>query len=441
MGQESNHSMQSESYLDDTFVHAAIGLAYLNLDGQFLRANKALLEHLGYPLKNLRALKIEEIIHPSDLNQVKQDMDKLVNTPAVNTSSDIRFFDHMGNAKWSRCMLSAINSKQDKALYLVAAIEDISQERQSISKQIINRKLFETIAEKVPTAVWLSRVDLKSMHYVNQEFLDLWQIKHEQVTSLAKKNLLERVHPDDRNRVAALLRGENMDNDDWQQSFRLQRNDGSIIYIESRGTLLRDDDGEPIYLLGTHIDITEQVEYTSRLENLNQELQHAYTEVSRLNQFDTLTGCYNRAAIHEQMNHAKYQYNRYEIPSTVVFIDLNRFKQVNDDYGHHAGDLVLKNFAKYMQEQIRQTDMLGRIGGDEFLLLLPGANRYNAEQFIKKLDLKFNTEISSELTLTTHYAVGLSELNFNMPTIDAWIDQADTAMYAQKSDLYAKTRA
>ena len=112
---------------------------------------------------------------------------------------------------------------------------------------------------------------------------------------------------------------------------------------------------------------------------------------------------------------------------------LNRFKEVNDVHGHLAGDLVLKNFVKHMQKRIRQTDILGRMGGDEFLLLFPGTSKYKAEQFLKKEKQEFKTKINDKQSLMLSYSVGIAELDFTMKSIDEWVDAADKLMYKEKA--------
>ena len=88
-----------------------------------------------------------------------------------------------------------------------------------------------------------------------------------------------------------------------------------------------------------------------------------------------------------------------------------------------------------MQKRLRQTDVLGRMGGDEFLLLFPGTTKYNAEQFLKKEKKEFTTKINDGQTLLLSYSVGIAELNFNMNTIDEWVDVADKLMYKEKALL------
>lgn len=430
---ETVDEIDASEFADSLFEHVAIGLAYINLNGRFLMTNKYLQKSLGYTAQVFKTLLLDEIVHPQDLVKLRACIQEIIEQTKNHQFLEIRCFDSIGNTKWMRVNLSCMLNTEQKPLYLIAAFEHFDINHDLSVDQAFNRKLFETIAENVPTTVWLASFDLKTIHYVNQAFLETWGVTQEQISTGKANDLLKRIHPDDIDSVRERIKSGSNESDTWEQSFRILNNDGSIRFIEDNGTVLRNDDGKAIYLLGTHRDVTERVQYTAQLETLNQELQSAYDEVTRINQFDTLTGCYNRKAILENISNAHYQFTRYEIPCTIIYIDLDQFKEVNDEYGHHAGDQVLKSFVLHMQKRIRQSDMLGRMGGDEFLLIFPGATKYNAQQFLKKQAQSFTAHLDKDLKLLMRYSVGVSEIDFKMESIDEWIDDADRLMYQQKN--------
>jgi diguanylate cyclase (GGDEF)-like protein len=102
----------------------------------------------------------------------------------------------------------------------------------------------------------------------------------------------------------------------------------------------------------------------TRMKEMQQELSYQA-------QHDSLTGVYNRRFILEHLRHGIYECGRYGIAYSAVLIDIDHFKNVNDAHGHAAGDMVLKGFVSRLQSCLRNTDMLGRWGGEEFLVLLP----------------------------------------------------------------------
>ena len=421
-----------ERHNTGAFKYAAIGLAYLDFNGRFLLSNPTLQDLLGYSEESFKTLLLNEILHPNEVNDINNSIKGLESADINKALHQVRCFDKNGSHCWVRLNLSCMPDSNGKAEYIIAVIEDISEQVQGIDNPSMNRQLFEAIAESIPTTVWLSDVDGKKMYFVNQAFLDTWHISKAEAYQNDASELLKFVHPDDLDSVRHVI-SELKKDDRWKHHFRIITPEKKTRYLDTNGIVLRDSNGKATYLLGTHQDVTESVMHAKKLENLNQQLQDSYEEVTRLNQFDPLTLCFNRTAALVYISDAYYQFTRYEIPSSVIFIDLNKFKEVNDKYGHHAGDLVLKEFVKHMQERIRQTDTIGRLGGDEFILLFPGTNATNSELFLQKQAQEFTTQINDELKITLSYSAGVAECDFSFNTLEEWIDAADKKMYQQKS--------
>lgn len=137
--------------------------------------------------------------------------------------------------------------------------------------------------------------------------------------------------------------------------FRLRRRDGKIIWCSESSRLVRGGDG-PDFVEGVLEDITKR-------KNTELELKRLATE-------DSLTGVANRHRFFDRLEHALALAKRYEKTMAVLFVDLNNFKQVNDTYGHRAGDELLCMVAGRLQQRTRESDTLARLGGDEFGILL-----------------------------------------------------------------------
>ena len=168
----------------------------------------------------------------------------------------------------------------------------------------------------------------------------------------------ELTHTDDRaSDVAAawrILRGEL---DCWQTEKRFVRPDGSVVWAIANLTYLRDDDRRPLCWVGVFQDITER----KRLEEeLRREADH-----------DPLTGLVNVRRLREELTRALRVARQDGTPGALLVVDLDGFKAVNDTHGHRAGDEVLVGVARAMRARLRATDVLARVGGDEFAVLLP----------------------------------------------------------------------
>lgn len=120
--------------------------------------------------------------------------------------------------------------------------------------------------------------------------------------------------------------------------------------------------------LGMHLMVFEDMTY--ELRGANRRLEAAQSELRQLVITDALTGCYNRRFFHEIVGHEVQRHRRYGSPLSVLFVDVDRFKAVNDSLGHEAGDRLLQLVAAFLLKNIREADYVFRWGGDEFLALL-----------------------------------------------------------------------
>ena len=152
---------------------------------------------------------------------------------------------------------------------------------------------------------------------------------------------------------------------------------------------------------------------------------------SRLAREDALTLLPNRREFHERGRQAFAQARRQNEPITAVFIDLDRFKEVNDAKGHQVGDLLLKSVAAAMRDQVRISDITCRLGGDEFALLLPGMNSGAAQVYVEQLQKRLLTAMKQNAWPVT-FSIGVASYQVAPKDFDDLLKQADTLMYEVK---------
>ncbi len=131
-------------------------------------------------------------------------------------------------------------------------------------------------------------------------------------------------------------------------------------------------------------ELEARVKALLRIKALQEELARANDELRRMSQTDGLTGVDNRRHIEERLTEAFEHAARLNEPLAVVMTDVDHFKSVNDTYGHQAGDAVLRQVAEVLRETAREIDRVGRYGGEEFLVLLPGANVEDARHYAER---------------------------------------------------------
>jgi diguanylate cyclase len=150
---------------------------------------------------------------------------------------------------------------------------------------------------------------------------------------------------------------------------------------------------------------------------------------------DSLTQAYNRRAIQYLMEKEIARSGRANLPISILMIDVDRFKSINDTHGHAAGDVVLKYVAKTAAGQLRDQDLIGRYGGDEFLVVLPDTTELEALKIAERMRSKIEqTEIViGKRSVTTTLSIGVAELDRNAPDQQELIRRADAAMYESKN--------
>ena len=157
-------------------------------------------------------------------------------------------------------------------------------------------------------------------------------------------------------------------------------------------------------------------------------------EMTHLALTDPLTGLANRRHMIEQLGREFQRARRYRRPLSLVYIDLDGFKAINDRFGHMFGDEVLKNTALAMQAVLRSTDLLARIGGDEFAVLLPETNMDGAKGVVSKLWKALEAfNINPPASLSLSFCAGIARLREDDESVDDLLARADEAMYGAKA--------
>lgn len=182
--------------------------------------------------------------------------------------------------------------------------------------------------------------------------------------------------------------------------------------------------------LGMHLLVFEDM--TAELRRTNRDLARANEEVRRLAITDSLTGCYNRLFFDQIERRELQRHLRYGSPLTVMFVDVNRFKKLNDTLGHETGDAVLRQIGAMLRRQVRSSDYVIRWGGDEFMLLLT-CTLAQAHQKAAELKAAFATDpVTGNLPGGVGLSIGAAEVETDTITLGEAIHLADERMYRDK---------
>lgn len=234
---------------------------------------------------------------------------------------------------------------------------------------------------------------------------------------------ISRLHPNDRERVLATLH-EHLEGKSFCYSceFRIRGKRGRWIWVHSRGVLVeRSRDGEPWRMTGLMADITQRKEMDERMWHLAN--------------FDALTGLPNRRLFRDRLAHEVANAQRRNSTFALLFIDLDRFKQVNDFFGHDAGDALLYQASLRIRQCVRDSDTVARLGGDEFTIIFSDLyNTDHIERLVQKLldILAVPFSMGSEKAFLTA-SIGIAVYPHDASSAEELIRKADQAMYAAKN--------
>ena len=308
-----------------------------------------------------------------------------------------------------------LRGTQGKPSRSIGTVSDISGRRQIEEALRISEKRYRTLFERNLAGVYRSTLDGRILD-CNESFARIfgYTSREEMLQQTAWDMYLKR--EDREAAVAKLLERQYLTN----YEICLKRKDGSSVWVLESENLIEGLDGRLSIIEGTAIDITER--------------KRAEEQVKHLAFHDPLTNLPNRLLFNDRLTLAVAQAHRHNQKLAVLFLDLDRFKVINDSLGHSVGDELLRQVAERIQEHVREGDTVARLGGDEFTLLVPGIS---AEEDAAKIARKICDAVHDpfwidgrELFVTT--SLGVSVYPSDGHDAETLVRNADSAMYRAK---------
>ena len=406
----------------DTFDKAAVGLAHVSTQWRLLRINTRLCEILGYTTDELRALTLQEITHPDDQGCDLDEFQHLLDGDIACYSVEKRFIHKQAHSVWTQVTASLIRTPAGEPDCLIAVVEDISG-RKTREHRLHERELQNSImAENMPGG--LARLDA-GLHFGFANHA-LEEAFNRPASDIIGRHASELYPPA---ALPALL--QNAERALQGELVRYQTvypcPGGEIQHIQVTLAPQRTADGGIDGLIMVVDDVSELVHTQNALHDSVAQLRH-------LAQHDTLTGLPNRALFQETLKNALAAARRNNLRLALVFMDLDEFKPVNDQLGHHSGDLVLQEAARRMRSAVRASDTVARIVGDEFVLLLPAIeNAMDATAVALKVrELVAEPMQVQGRRVRISSSSGIAVFPDHADNVDELMSHADTAMYQAK---------
>lgn len=233
------------------------------------------------------------------------------------------------------------------------------------------------------------------------------------------------VVPEENRAVLSALHEQFMqgnENQERRQEWDVVVKSGERRTVIAEAARIEADDGEPRKVTFI-IDITQRKQLEERLKQANERLEH-------LAHHDELTELLNRRAGLQRLDEEIKRFKRYGTPLSIAMYDLDDFKAFNDTYGHSAGDSVLQQITTLVSEMLRDTDLHIRLGGEEFLIIMPGVNAEEAYQGMERVRKSVAQQSFTEHQLSVTLSSGIA--SYAEGSGSRLLDHADKAMYQAK---------
>ncbi|HJQ29220.1 MAG TPA: EAL domain-containing protein, partial [Rubrobacter sp.] len=340
-----------------TLVEQIPAVTYIDqADGSFesVYTSPQIEEMLGYTQEEWRTNKLwEKCLHPDDRQRVLAADDRL-EIEGEPFSEEYRLLAKDGSVVWVREEAVLIRDDEGEPLYWQGIILDITGRKEAEEELRKSRANLAEAQRMAHLGSWDWDLRTGEIDWSDETFRIYGFEPKSFVPSFER--LLEVVHPQDRKVLRQAVEGALRDHRPYDFEHRIVKPDGEVRLVHRQAEVMRDESGEPIRLVGTVHDITER-------KALEEQLQHQALH-------DPLTGLPNRSLFADRLRQARARARRRQGQVSVLFMDLDNFKVINDSLGHKAGDRLLVAVSKRMQSVLRPEDTVARLGGDEFIFLL-----------------------------------------------------------------------
>jgi diguanylate cyclase (GGDEF)-like protein/PAS domain S-box-containing protein len=406
---------ESEAHFRMLATHAGDVVAQLTADGRLSWISPSVESMLHRRSTDLLGRSVTELVHPNDRSDLSKELTRLAwgdSTPALT----IRVETGEGRHRWVEATLHPVGTAVGTGRTMVLRLRDVDAQVRAFRDLSRSERRFRMAMQSAPIGMMLE--DLTG-HLVETNPA-LSALLGQEREWLRARRVTDLVHPQDEETLAEMhdevFSGRA---DSVGRELRLLRADHSTVWVDFALAIVRDENWEPLSLVGQVLDITEA--------------RQARTALEHLADHDSLTGTRNRRSFHATLARTLRASADSGHRVCVLYADLDGLKRINDDFGHAAGDALISAVARRFSRVLRSTDILGRIGGDEFAAVLSPVSDPS-----EALDLaeRVLTEVGQPVGIDDHTVVpslsmGLacSELEDEPETI---LRRADAALYRAK---------
>jgi diguanylate cyclase (GGDEF)-like protein/PAS domain S-box-containing protein len=370
-----------------------------------------------------------ELLHPDDLDRIVAASERSDAT-GEPFHEQYRAIHRDGHEVWIREDATLIRDGEGASRFWLGLMLDVTRSVRTERALIEAEEKYGSLVEQIPAIVYVDAADdWMTTTYVSPQIEELLGITPQEYMDdpdLWNKHL----HPQDREEALATYQRGRDRGQPFTFEYRLIARDGRVVWFRDSAIVLHDEDGRPACIQGVMLDVTDR--------------KQAEEQIAFLAYHDKLTGLPNRLLFDELLDLSLARARRHELGVAVVSVDIDNFKLVNDSLGHDAGDELIGKLAERLAEATRETDLVARPGGDEFLVLLtdlerttPGAGDDAALVVAESVAARIQSALrrpfevtGTELYVTASLGISLFPDHGDDPL--TLLKHADNAMYLSK---------
>lgn len=401
----------------EALVHEASDIIVVaDTEGRLTYVSPAFERILGSSAGEFRFRSAAEMMHPDDLTNMRGRAPEIRGSDRHGMKAEIRLQHADGSWRWFEAKVSN-HLENPKVRGIVGNLHDITERKRAEEALRDAHERFRSAFENAPIGMIMADLD-GGITRANPAF---GRILGRDAVDVCGQNIDSFTHPDDRE----LSKDEadrlvSSDSDGYRLEKRYLHADGHDVWVSINVSCVRDEDGHPLYFIGQIEDVTEGRALRERL---------AFAAIH-----DSLTALPNRELFMDRLEVALRRLTRSHHQVAVIFLDLDRFKLVNDSLGHDVGDRVLRAVAERLNSVMRATDTLARFGGDEFTVLCDEIDDEAdalevAQRLVNAMDLPLVLE-SGEVFASLSLGIALS--GDGKASGAVLLRNADVAMYRAK---------
>jgi diguanylate cyclase (GGDEF)-like protein/PAS domain S-box-containing protein len=411
--------------LEEVFNHAAIGIACVGIDGACLSVNSKLCQIVGYSTDELHQLTLHDITHPDDREPELLLVNQMIAGASNEYRLEKRYFHKNGSIIWINTTVSLVKGARNSPAYFITVVEDITDRKNVQFKWQKEMRFFERAVNSSLAGIYIYNINQGKNEFISMAYTDITGYTIDDINQFSPEEFAQLFHEDDVDSVFKHIDKiiNALDESYSEVEYRFKKKAGGWVWCLSRDKVFSwDENNRAESFIGTFVDIT-------RIKNLELELK----DQARL---DYLTGVDNRRSLNEKLNHEFNRSQRYKRSFSLLMIDIDNFKEINDTYGHNIGDDILVHLARQIKQIARDSDTTARYGGDEFIVILPEVGREQALMMAERIRDEFgasSSEFFKQNGQKPTISVGVSTLDENLSSSADLMKAADVALYQAKA--------